>query len=143
MLIIICFPVIAYSSLAETAILGDWIIIENVTPRSYITGPPEEGKLLLNAHLSFKKDVMSLASKIFKNISYDVKTYTADDVFKGWHIRLKELGISERSVVIIEVIPKEENAYIEISQFIRKSDDVFIAITENGLFEMRRMQRVK
>jgi hypothetical protein len=141
--VIILIPLTVCASLDEIRILGNWVITKDVTPEGYITGPPEEGARMLHARLSFTKNAMYFNNHKYENISYVVNTYSEDEFFRGWYLSFDQLGISKKNVTVIEVRPKTGKDYIKISQFLVKNNDVLIAITGSGLFEMRRVKAAK
>lgn len=94
---------------------------------------------MLNTRVSFKDNAIFFKGRKYADISYTENTYSENDVFRSWYIRLAEFGIKGQAVVV-EVSPKKGHEYIELSQFLIKNNDVLIAITGSGLFEMKRIR---
>ena len=128
--------------LGSDIITGTWVIKKEVYSAGYISRTPsrQENNLIGKA-IILGENYINLKSIKYVNLVQKVNVLSDDEIFQGWRIRLTDVGVSERSVKMINYEAKISNVNLPFSEFILTPKGDLIAISEIGLLKMVRSKQ--
>lgn len=131
----------ASSCWGSDIVTGKWLIKNKVYSSGYISRAPRgQAEKMIGNPLYLGQNYLKFKGKKYVNLVQNVEVLSDDEIFKGWHIYLSDLGVNDRSAKIINYKTSYGDG-LPFSEFILTSTGDLIAITEVGLFKLVRINQ--